>query len=153
MYGFTTDEYGRLKTYLKTHKIKTEPSAISTSPVSPGPVMNHISNQNTVSVYPRQIHPEIQERRESSQELKSNIYKDCPRCKGKGEVQMWENVLYEYVFLEGQDKCIPNNGSAHCAIIMFLTLCCFGVCLLKDNCGACKERQEGEARLRKTIHK
>ena len=92
-YGFTTDEYGTLKTYLKNHKMKTEPSAISTSPVSPGPVMNHISNQNTVSVYPRQIHPEIQERRESSQELKSNIYNDCPRCKGKGEVQMWENVL------------------------------------------------------------
>ena len=71
MYGFTTDEYGRLKTYLKNHKIKTEPSAISTSPVSPGPFMNHISNQNTVSVYPRQIHPEIQERRESTAQKKS----------------------------------------------------------------------------------
>jgi hypothetical protein len=81
--------------------------------------MNHISNQNIVSVYPRQIHPEIQERRESFKKLKSNIYNDCPRCKGEGEVQMWENVLYEYVFLEGQDKCIPNNGSIHCAIIIF----------------------------------
>jgi hypothetical protein len=44
-YGFTTDEYGTLKTYLKNH-MKTEPSAISTSQVSPGPVMNQISNQN-----------------------------------------------------------------------------------------------------------
>jgi hypothetical protein len=42
-YGFTTDEYGTLKTYLKNHKMKTEPSAISTSPVSAGGKMNLIS--------------------------------------------------------------------------------------------------------------
>ena len=49
-YGFSMDEYGKLKTYLKNHKMKTEPSAIITSPVSAGPVngkMNQISNQNT----------------------------------------------------------------------------------------------------------
>jgi hypothetical protein len=46
-YGFTTDEYGTLKTYLKNHKMKTEPSAISTSPVSAGGKMNQISNKDT----------------------------------------------------------------------------------------------------------
>jgi hypothetical protein len=29
-YGFTTDEYGTLKTYLKNHKVKTEPSVTKT---------------------------------------------------------------------------------------------------------------------------
>lgn len=46
-YGFTTDEYGTLKTYLKNHKMKNEPSAISTSPVSAGGRMNQISNKDT----------------------------------------------------------------------------------------------------------
>ncbi|EPZ32001.1 hypothetical protein O9G_005306 [Rozella allomycis CSF55] len=41
-YGFTKDEYGTLKTYLKNHKMKNEPSAISTSPVSPGPVDSEV---------------------------------------------------------------------------------------------------------------
>jgi Cys-rich protein (TIGR01571 family) len=46
-YGFTTEEYGTLKTYLKNHNMKNEPSAISTSPFSAGGKMNQISNQNT----------------------------------------------------------------------------------------------------------
>jgi hypothetical protein len=53
-YGFTTDEYGTLKTYLKNHKMKTEPSAISTSPVSPGPVngkIDQVSNKDTGPPY------------------------------------------------------------------------------------------------------
>jgi hypothetical protein len=51
-YGFTTDEYGTLKTYLKNHKMKTEPSAISTSPVSVGGKMNQISNKDTGALPP-----------------------------------------------------------------------------------------------------
>jgi hypothetical protein len=56
-YGFSMDEYGKLKTYLKNHKMKTEPSAINTSPVSAGDglstggKMNQISNKMSAPAY------------------------------------------------------------------------------------------------------